>query len=116
MTPQMNGTVIPISNDDNIYFTLFRSNKPVVKSYKSDFSKTIAANMYQAAYCLQSVSTLKEFEEYLNALSAYDTITLGVTQQTAGLSLTAKDFREGKECIYRGKEHIKYCNEVYYAS
>ena len=116
MTPQMNGTVIPINNDDNIYFTLFRSNQPVVKRYNARFSKTIAANMYQAQYTLQSVSNLKEFDDYLNALTAYDTITLGVTQQTSGLSLTAKDYREGKECIYRGKEHVKYCNEVYHAS
>jgi len=116
MTPQMNGTVIPINNDDNIYFTLFHSNQPVVKSYKADFSKTIAANMYQAQYYLQSVSTLQEFDTYLNNLSSYDTITLGVTAKTTGLSLTAKDFREGKDCIYRGKEHVKYCNEVYHAS
>lgn len=115
MTPKMNGTVIPISNDDNIYFTLFRSNKPVVKSYKADFSKTIAANMYQAEYNLQAVSTLKELDDYLNGLSPYDTITLGVTQKTTGLSLTAKEFRDGKDCIYRGKEHVKYCNEVYHA-
>ncbi|PHR54537.1 MAG: hypothetical protein COA44_12970 [Arcobacter sp.] len=115
MTLQINGTVIPINNDDNIYFTLFRSNKPVVKSYKADFSKTIAANMYQANYALQAVSSLKDFDAYLNALSSHDTITLGVTQQTTGLSLTAKDFREGKDCIYRGKEHIKFCNEVYHA-
>lgn len=115
MTPQMNGTVIPINNDDKIYFTLFRSNQPVVKSYQADFSKTIAANMYQANYYLQSVSSLSEFDSYLNGLSSCETITLGLTQQTTGLSLTAKEFREGKECIYRGKEHIKYCNEVYHA-
>lgn len=116
MTPQINGTVIPIHNDDNIYFTLFRSNQPVVKSYKADFSKTIAANMYQANYYLQSVSSLSEFDTYLSVLSSYDTITLGVTQQISGLSLTAKEFRESQECIYRGKEHIKYCDEVYHAS
>lgn len=116
MTQKINGSVVPIKENDNIYFTLFRSNKPVVKSYKADFSKTIAANMYQSEYYLQSVSTLKKFDDYLNSLSAYDTITLGVTEKTSGLSLTAKEFRDGKDCIYRGKEHIKYCNEVYYAS
>ena len=116
MTLQTQGSVVPIQENDNIFFTLFRSNKPVVKTYKADFSKTIAANMYRANYYLQSVPSLKDFDTYLNALSAYDTITLGVTQKKSGLSLTAKEFREGKECIYRGKQHLKYCNEVYHAS
>ena len=109
----MNETVIPINKYDKILFSLFRSNKPVVKSYTANFSKTIAANMYQAGYYLQTVSTLQEFDNYLNSLSSHDTITLGVTQEQSGLSLTAKDFREGKDCIYRGKEHIKFCNDIH---
>lgn len=106
--------VIQTGNQDQIYFTQFRSaHLPVVKTYKKDFTKTVAANMGISYYQQYYVPCLKAFNAYLNGLTAYDTITLGVTQNISGISKTAKAIRNGETGIYRGKEHVKYLKDVF---
>lgn len=116
MTSKINGNVIALSDNDRIFFSQFSSSSsPVVKRYKADFSKKAGANMYLANYTRCAVKSLIAFDKYLNSLSQFDTITLGLTTQDYGVSKTAKEYRERDEpdFIYRGKEHIKYINDLF---
>ena len=109
-----NTGVIPVSSDYKVYFTCFKSlGSVVVKTYKADFSKLTAANMYLSKYQLYQTKDLVGLDTYLHSMNAYETITLGVTAQNNGICRTAKEIREGKDGIYRGKEHVRYFNDVY---
>lgn len=99
-----------------IFFTQFTSKyKAVVKSYKKDFTKSIGASMHLSHYKSLQVPNLKVFDEYLNSMSIYDTITLGLTVEAVGISKTAKAYNEidNPDFIFRGKNHIKYLNDLY---
>ena len=99
-----------------IFFTQFTSlSRPVVKSYKKDFTKSIGASMHLSEYQVLQVPSLKAFDEYLNSMKIYDTITLGLTVNSTGVSKTAKAYNELEEpdFIYRGKNHVKYLNDLY---
>jgi len=99
-----------------VFFTQFTSlSKAVVKHYKSDFTKSIGASMHLARYqCLQ-VPDLRAFDAYLNGMSPYETITLGLTLKENGISKTAKayDEAEAPDFIFRGKGHVQALNDVY---
>lgn len=106
--------VIPISSEDKIFFSHFHSLLDhVVKKYDADFTKTSAANMGYAAYNRYYVTSLQHFDQYLKQLSSRETITLGITKQISGISRTAEQIRNGKNGIYRGKEHLFYYNSLY---
>ena len=106
--------VIEKTNDKKIYFTQFISlKKKVVKRYKSDGTKDFSANLSYSKYQTMYVTDLMHFYEYIKNVSQYTTITLGLTKQTIGVCKTAEAVRNGANCIYRGKEHIKYYNDVY---
>lgn len=99
-----------------IFFTQFTSlTKPVVKSYKKDFTKSIGATMHLSRYQRLQVPNLKTFDEYLKQMSSFDTITLGLATEVSGLSKTAKAYSEEEKpsFIFRGKNHIKYLNDLY---
>jgi len=99
-----------------IYFTQFTSlSRPVVKSYKQDFTKSIGASMHLSQYKTLQVPNLEAFDVYLNSMSAYDTITLGLTKDAVGTSKTTKAYNEAEnpDFIFRGKNHIKYLNNLY---
>lgn len=100
----------------NILFTQFTSlSKPVVKTYKRDFTKSIGAAMYLSNYQVLQVQSLQDFDIYLNQMSAYETITLGIPKSMSGASKTAKEYNmvENPDFIYRGKNHVHYLNDVY---
>jgi hypothetical protein len=106
--------IIPASSEDKIFFSHFHSlGDHVVKKYDADFTKTSAANMGYAAYNRYYVTSLQHFDEYLKQLSSRETITLGITKQISGISRTAEQIRNGKNGIYRGKEHLFYYNSLY---
>jgi len=99
-----------------IFFTQFTSlSRPVVKSYKQDFTKSIGASMHLSQYKILQVPSLEAFDTYLNSMSAYDTITLGLTKDAVGTSKTTKAYNEAEEpdFIFRGKNHVKYLNDLY---
>ena len=99
-----------------IFFTLFTSlSNMLVKSYKKDFTKSIGASMYIARYQRLQMSSLKIFDTYLNNMNPYETITLGLTKDETGISKTANAYNEveNPDFIYRGKNHIKYLNDLY---
>ena len=103
-------------SDIQIFFTQFTSQyKPVVKSYKKDFTKSIGAAMHLSRYLILQVPSLKAFDEYLNSMSSLDTLTLGLTTQPTGVSKTAKSYSEveNPDFIFRGKNHVKYINDLY---
>lgn len=106
--------IIPASDKDKIFFSHFHSlGDHVVKKYDADFTKTSAANMGYAAYNRYYITSLQHFDQYLKQLSSRETITLGLTQQISGISRTAEQIRNGKNGIYRGKEHLFYYNSLY---
>lgn len=99
-----------------ILFAQFTSlSRPVVKTYKKDFTKSIGAAMFHSNYQVLQVQSLHDFDIYLNQMSAYETITLGIPKNMSGVSKTAKEYNkvENPDFIYRGKEHVKYLNDVY---
>ena len=109
-----NGSEIVSQDDTKIYFTQFTSQlKPVVKTYKADFTKTTGANLSLAQYKTLHVTNLKAFDSYLTSLGSHDTITLGLTLKIFGLCKTAEAVRKGSTSIYRGKEHVKFLNDLY---
>ncbi|QOY52476.1 hypothetical protein [Candidatus Sulfurimonas baltica] len=86
-----------------------------MKSYKKDFTKSIGAAMHLSRYQRLQVPNLKAFDEYLKQMSSFDTITLGLATEVSGLSKTAKAYSEieNPDFIFRGKNHIKYFNDLY---
>ena len=99
-----------------IFFTQFTSlSRAVVKSYKKDFTKSIGASMHLSQYKILQVQSLEAFDVYLNSMSAYETITLGLTKDAIGTSKTTKAYNEveNPDFIFRGKNHIKYLNDLY---
>lgn len=99
-----------------ILFTQFTSlYKPVVKTYRKDFTKSIGAAMHHSNYQVLQVQSLQDFDIYLHQMSVFETITLGIPKSMSGISKTAKEYHktDSPDFIYRGKEHIKYLNDVY---
>ena len=114
MHKKINGEIIEISDNDRIFFTEIVSlYKPVVKTYKSDGSKEISANISVADYQVKYIENMKGLDNYIQTVSSYTTMTLGVPLKNEGLIKTAKDYRNGDDCIYRGKEHFKYYNDIH---
>jgi len=112
----MDSNIIVQSSENQIYFTQFTSQyKPVVKSYKKDFTKSIGASMHLSHYHILYVTNLADFDAYLNQMSSFCTITLGLTVASIGISKTAKVYNETDkpDFIFRGKNHINYLNDLY---
>ncbi|QOY53037.1 hypothetical protein [Candidatus Sulfurimonas baltica] len=99
-----------------ILFTQFTSlSRPVVKTYKKDFTKSIGAAMFHSKYQVLQVQSLQDFDIYLNQMSVFETITLGLPKSMSGVSKTAKEYNKVKnpDFIYRGKTQVKYLNDIY---
>jgi len=108
--------IITIKETIRLYFTLIRSNQPVVKTYLSDGSKRTGANIWKATYYMQVVDSLLEFDKYLNDSTMYDTISLGITEKTSGDLVTNAKLEQGtigKNLISRSSRFIKFLNDTY---
>lgn len=112
--------IINSSEIDNIYFTLIQSVAEVVKTYYADGTKKTAANIFRGRYYMQSLVSLRKFDEYLNSLTKFNTISIGITTAMSGDLVTnnvldqipeAKD--SGTNKISRSKRFFKFLNDTY---
>ncbi len=75
--------IIDSSESDKVFFTLIQSVTQVVKTFLADGTKKTAANIFKGKYYAQSVGGLMELDMYLNNLTQFDTIAIGLIDQPA---------------------------------